>query len=66
MIVDPVQALADVPTATMAKHHSSPAVTIVPSFELQEAGENGQRTLWYAARLSEVLLRALEMLIAVI
>ncbi|KAI9662658.1 MAG: hypothetical protein M1831_002701 [Alyxoria varia] len=46
MIVDPVQALADVPTATMAKHHQSPQVTIVPSFELQEAGENGQRTLW--------------------
>ena len=45
MIVDPVQALADVPLASSAS--ATPLPTVVPSLpEYQKASETGERTLW--------------------
>lgn len=50
MIVDPVRALADVPSAVhAAKSTVSPLPSVIPTpyVEYQEASEAGKRTLWY-------------------
>ena len=49
MIIDPVQALADLPTKTVNAAQASVSVPPIPSirpYDLQAAGEAGKRTLW--------------------